>query len=128
MFLEHVNMTVSDLRRTIAFYENILGLKVRWRGKTSNGRDAAHVGDDRCYLALFEAAKPGSPDRDYERPGINHFGFVVDDLEVPRARLAAAGIEPHLEGDYDPGRRLYFYDPDGIEVELVQYDEATTRS
>ena len=121
MFLEHVNLTVTDLDRSIAFYGDLLDLRVRWRGKTTDGAAAAHVGDDRCYLAMFQATESGAPDSDYGRPGINHFGFVVDDLDLVRRRLRAAGVQPHLEQDYEPGHRLYFLDPDGIEVELVQY-------
>jgi hypothetical protein len=46
---------------------------------------------------------------------------VVDDLEDARERLARLGRTVHLEADYDPGRRIYFMDPDGYEVELVAY-------
>ena len=45
----------------------------------------------------------------------------MDDLDAYRARLKARGVALQLEADYEPGRRLYFYDPDGIEVELVEY-------
>ena len=121
MFLEHINFTVSDLDRSLSFYGDLLDLKVRWQGTTNDGRPAAHLGDPRSYLALFQAASPGTTSVDYEQVGLNHFGFVVDDLEAVRRRLGALGIEAHLEADYEPGRRLYFYDPDGIEVELVEY-------
>lgn len=123
MFLEHVNFTVADLDRSIDFYCRLLDLRLRWRRAGSDGvTAAAHVGDDRHYLALFEA-RPGSsrPQPDYESVGLNHFGFVVDDLDAARERLASLGVTAHSEASYDPGRRLYFYDPDGIEVELVEY-------
>ena len=125
MFLEHVNLTVSDLDRSIDFYCNLLGLRVRWRREAGEDCAAAHVGDDRYYLALFEAL-PGSgpPPVDYETVGLNHFGFVVDDLDAARERLVSLGVTPHSEADYEPGRRLYFFDPDGIEVELVKYASA----
>ncbi len=126
MFLEHVNITVSDLDRSIDFYSRLLGLTVRWKGETSSGSRAAHVGDDHCYLALFEATAPGRPVDDYSSPGINHFGFVVDDLDAARKRVTELGAEVHAEMDYDPGRRVYLFDPDGIEVELVEYARATT--
>lgn len=122
MFLEHVNMTVTDVDRSAAFYQELLGLRLRWRGQTSDGREAAHVGDDRSYVAMFQATRPGEPDNDYASAGLNHFGFVVDDLAATRHRLTALGVRPHAEQDYNPGRRLYFLDPDGIEVELVEYD------
>jgi len=126
MHLEHVNLTVSDLGRSIDFYSRLLGLHVRWRREA--GVDltaAAHVGTDEQYIAMFQAA-PGTPRPvvDYEAVGLNHFGFVVDDLDSARNRLADLGVTPHSEADYDPGRRLYFYDPDGTEVELVEYAPA----
>ena len=124
MFLEHVNATVADVDLSVAFYQALLGLRVRWRGQTADGNEAAHVGDDRCYLALFQADRshrPGRAESDYAAVGLNHFGFVVDDLAATKERLVKLGIQPHHEPDYEPGRRLYFLDPDGIEAELVEY-------
>ena len=129
MFLEHINMTVSDLDRSIYFYTTLLGLKLRWRREAGEDTAAAHVGDDRHYLALFQAGSGASPARsDYEAVGLNHFGFVVDDLDEARDRLVDLGISAHSEANYDPGRRLYFLDPDGIEVELVEYQTASLPS
>jgi len=127
MYLEHVNLSVSDLERSIAFYTELFGFEVRWRGFTSDGQPAAHIGDDRMYLAMFQAVAPGTAVKDYGAVGFNHFGFVVDSLDDLRGRLGRMGISPHLEGDYEPGRRLYFHDHDGIEVELVQYEDAPVR-
>ncbi len=126
MILEHVNLTVADLDRSIDFYSKLLGWTVRWSGTTSGGRKAAHLGDDRFYLALFQAesGKTDPPAVDYERTGFNHFGLVVDDLDTLRDRLAELDTSVKAEADYEPGRRLYFLDPDGIEVELVEYDAA----
>ncbi len=125
MFLEHVNLTVSELDRSIEFYSALFGYRVRWRGRTSNGAEAAHVGDERCYLAFFQAERPDRVERDYGEVGLNHFGFVVDDLDAFKRRLQALDVAPHSEQDYEPGRRLYFLDPDGIEVELVEYEHVS---
>jgi catechol 2,3-dioxygenase-like lactoylglutathione lyase family enzyme len=116
-----VNLTVSDLDQSIAFYSDLLDFHVRWKGPIDGDRLGAHVGDDSCYLALFQATEPGAVDHNYLAPGANHFGFVVDDLADARARLDRLGASVHLEADYEPGRRIYFFDPDGYEVELVQY-------
>lgn len=121
MRLEHVNLTVSDLDRSIAFYSDLLDLHVRWKGPIDGERLGAHVGDDSCYLALFQATAPGAVEHDYLKLGVNHFGFVVDDLDAARERIARLGATIHLEGDYEPGRRIYVMDPDGHEVELVAY-------
>ena len=40
--------------------------------------------------------------------------------EIAR-RLRAMGYEPHSHADYEPGRRFYFDDEDGIEFEVVSY-------
>ena len=128
MFLEHVNFTVSDLDRSIDFYSRLFGFKVRWKGTVDDGRLAAHVGDDRQYLALFEAASPGQVRIDMTEVGLNHFGFVVESLDEMKSRLAELGVSTHAEHDYKPGRRLYFFDSDGIEVELVELLASPTQS
>lgn len=122
MNIEHVNITVSSLEKSIDFYCRLFGLKLRWRSPADDPEQpGAHVGDDHSYIAMFEAPQAERVDADYDRVGLNHFGLVVEDLARYRGRLRELGIEPHLERDYEPGRRLYFYDPDGIEVELVEY-------
>lgn len=52
---------------------------------------------------------------------IEHVNLTVSDLAEARRRLGQLGATVHLEGDSEPGRRIYFLDPDGHEVELVQY-------
>ncbi|MDP6442716.1 MAG: VOC family protein [Pirellulaceae bacterium] len=122
MFLEHVNISVVDLDRSVDFYRRLFGFRVRWKGENSKGWPAAHVGDEKTYVALFQPPAPETVAQDYETIGLNHYGFVVEDLEEVKRRLGEMGVEPHLEADYDPGRRIYFYDPDGVEIELSAYD------
>jgi catechol 2,3-dioxygenase-like lactoylglutathione lyase family enzyme len=121
MHLEHVNLTVTDLDRSVAFYSDLLDLQLRWKGEIGGGLQGAHIGDDRSYLALFEADEAGPVRRDYDHPGFNHVGFVVDDLAAARQRLQDLGATVHMEADYEPGERIYTTDPDGHEVELVAY-------
>ncbi len=122
MFLEHVNLTVTDLAKSTDFYRRLFGFDLRWEGKTSAGEPAAHVGDDRSYIALFQSARQPRAEKSYAEAGMNHFGFVVDDLHAMKDRLDSLGVTPTAEADYEPGKRLYFLDPDRIEVELVEYD------
>lgn len=127
MFLEHVNITVQDLDRSVAFYQELLAFGIRWTGQAMGSKGtvrAAHVGDERCYLALFEAEEPARATLDYGRAGLNHVGFNVDDLKATRERAIGLGTTPHSEYEYEPGRRFYIFDPDGIELELVEYPAA----
>jgi catechol 2,3-dioxygenase-like lactoylglutathione lyase family enzyme len=52
---------------------------------------------------------------------LNHVGVVVEDLDATEAKVRAAGFAPHSHADYEPGRRFYFHDRDGIEFEVVSY-------
>jgi catechol 2,3-dioxygenase-like lactoylglutathione lyase family enzyme len=124
MKIEHVNATVSNLERSFEFYNNVFGFYKRWEG-TGIGEVGEvrvwHIGDEDIYLSLFEAEQPGEVVSNYGIPGVNHICFQVDDLNTYRAILKELNINIHLEADYKPGERIYFVDPDGIEIELVQY-------
>lgn len=121
MRIEHANITVNNVNASIAFYQKLFDARVRWQGSTSSGARAAHVGIEDTYLALFEANASGTAPANYGAVGFNHLGFEVDDLDAYRSKLEGMGVELKGEEDYDPGRRLYFYDPDGVEIELVEY-------
>ena len=74
MKLEHVNMTVRDLDRSVDFYCSLLGGRIRWRGQNSVGRAAVHVGTESSYLALFQASESTVheplPSLDSAAPGV----------------------------------------------------------
>ena len=82
-------------------------------------------GTDNSYLALYSVGNPKEPALEsYEvKGGLNHVGIVVDDLDAIEEKVARAGFKPVNHADYDPGRRFYFYDKDGIEFEVVSYSD-----
>ena len=120
--IEHVNVTVTDPGRAASLMEALFGWRIRWQGPALNGGHTIHVGTDDDYVALYTgrgAAYP--PDTFAKGRPLNHIGVEVDDLDDVEARVVAAGLKPFSHGDYDPGRRFYFLDPDGIEYEVVSY-------
>ena len=121
--LEHVNVTVADPDRTARRLCELFGWKVRWRGAAINNGTTVHVGTNDTYLAVYSAGNTAArTDDSYSTTGaLNHIGVVVDDLGQVEARVIAAGYEPHSHADYEPGRRFYFNDDDGIEFEVVSY-------
>lgn len=120
--LEHVNVTVSDPERAARLIEELFGWQVRWKGPARDGGHTIHVGSKEHYLALYTGRSVAYTADDFAkgRP-LNHVGIEVDDLDATEARVAAAGLRPFGHDNYDPGRRFYFLDPDGIEYEVVSY-------
>mgnify|MGYP003482167245 FL=1 len=124
--LEHVNFTASDPQATAAWLCNVFDWKIRWTGDSIYGGTTVHVGSDDTYLAIYSIGHVVSQDprKSYHvRGGLNHMGIVVDDLDKVEAKLKAVGFEPHSHANYEPGRRFYFRDNDGIEFEIVSYSE-----
>jgi catechol 2,3-dioxygenase-like lactoylglutathione lyase family enzyme len=120
--LEHVNVTVADAERTAALLERLFGWRVRWSGPAQGGGRTVHIGTDRQYLALYtERDSDGTPLAWRKGAPLNHVAVEVDDLDAIESRVAAAGLKPFGHGDYEPGRRFYFFDTDGIEFEVVSY-------
>jgi len=123
--LGHLVLMVRDLKRSVAFYTEVLGLEV-----------SDYIADQMCFLRaaadhhdLALAQLPAdSPDRDdlprYTRPGLEHFSYLVDslaDMERAVAILKARGVEiVRGIGKHGPGENcfLVFKDPDGNNVEL----------
>ncbi len=121
-FLEHVNVTVTNPGATAELYIGLFGWKVRWSGKGIHDGNVIHVGDDDSYVALYSLGGDCNKGNTYITVGgLNHLGVVVDDLDAVEEKVKAAGFETRNHADYDPGRRFYFDDPDGIEIEVVSY-------
>ncbi len=118
--IEHVNVTVSDADWSAALMERIFGWQVRWKGPARDNGQVVHVGTPDHYLALY--TPPGGELQRYPKGApLNHVGIEVDDLQATEEKVIAAGLTPFAHGDYEPGRRFYFLDPDGIEYEVVSY-------
>ena len=112
--LAAVHLTVSDLERSISFYETALGLRLHRR----NGAEAAlgAGADDLLVLREQRGARP--PGR---HAGLFHFALLVPSREaLARAlrrlletRTAIQGASDHLVSE-----ALYLPDPDGLGIEI----------
>jgi len=121
-YLEHLNVPVRDIDETARFLITAMPeFRVRHRG-VANGSEWAHVGTDETYFALNAVDNAGATSGG---GGVNHVGFVVDDIEAVRTRLRTAGYR----GGYRSGEvvkhphrlRAYYLDADGNEYEFIQY-------
>jgi predicted enzyme related to lactoylglutathione lyase len=101
--INHIALEVGDVEEALEFYGRVFEFELRGRA----GRMAfIDMGDQ--FIALA-AGRSQEPDRH------RHFGLVVDDLEVARSALEAAGAR------ILPGRGLDFVDPWGNHVQVVEY-------
>lgn len=103
MGINHVALEVDDVEAALAFYAEIFAFTLRGRGP---GRAFIDLGDQ--FIALSEG-------RTQQADAHRHFGLVVDDREVVRAALEAAGAK------ILPGPFLDFLDPFGNRIEVVDY-------
>ncbi|MBN1834371.1 MAG: VOC family protein [Spirochaetales bacterium] len=138
--LEHVGLSVSNLERSIAFYRDLLGLKlirVLECGEESRLDEVvgipgcvariAHLESEKAMLELFEYVRPrgeGIPGGRRRQADLGHIhaGFTSDDVRGEYARLKGQGVEFLSEPvEFRPGVWIvYFYGPDGEVGELRQ--------
>ena len=106
--LNHASLIVSDVDRSVSFYQKVFGLPVK--SEQTGGVNLA-VGRD-AFLGIYQAGANASPE-------INHFCFGLESFEP--ARVTAALGEHGLEAESrtrDGVTQLYCRDPDGLRVQL----------
>lgn len=123
--LEHANLAVRDVDDTLRFLQTAFpDFRIRGEGKTWQGWRWVHVGNDDTYIAVNEAPEPATEAWvPYAgRPGTNHLGYVVEDVDALQARMRAAGYHDSTVPNRHPHRkRVYFHDGEGNDWEFVQY-------
>ena len=144
----HVSFTVSNLEASVKWYTEILGLEfvrsqVQHNEYTSKlvALPEAHlkvaqlcvpgqtVPISRHHIELVEYVHPRGEDipLNSNRTGVCHWAFVVDNIHAEFKRLKALGVKFKAEepiaikaGVNKGGYTIYFTDPDGITLELLQ--------
>src|SRR5205823_1856553 len=133
--INHVTLSVSDVKRSVDFYQGLFGMPVTSRqGMTTN----LQIGPGPQFLGVSAAGS--------NPPNINHLCLGVDNFDVDRVMsiLAQRGIKktdaagnagggglgggpmlmrvrmrgPEAGGEQAGTPELYFSDPDGIVVQL----------
>lgn len=113
-----VRLQVSDLDRSLAFYEGLLGLHVIERAA-----DAARLGaanSDRALLELRAGAEHQTSRRG--RLGLYHFAVLLPDraaLGSLLGHLLAQRVHPGA-ADHLVSEALYLQDPDDLGIELYR--------
>lgn len=122
IYLEHANITVNNLQEAIKFFQTAFP-HFRIRGGGNGTREWVHIGDDDTYIAINQAKENDlKVDKNYDKIGINHIGFVVKNVEEIANNLLNNGYKRDFPKEVEQFRiRDYFADADGNQYEFVQY-------
>jgi catechol 2,3-dioxygenase-like lactoylglutathione lyase family enzyme len=138
--LHHVGVTVADLERSAAFYEDVFGGEREWLIEAEGdgvdqmtrvpGTSMRVTSLKLPYgaLELFEFSSPEGRvnDRRLNDVGATHVCLEVDDVDAVYEKLGELGVEcwyppqESTEGPLKGLRFFYFQDPDGLMVEVLR--------
>ena len=114
--LNHIIMTVKDIKTSQAFYGNLLGFELK------NIADGFFFSVGGVAIFFFSSNQPIPDDRFNEfRIGLDHLAFAAPSEEALQSfaeRLQAAGVETNGVETYHTGNKyVAFRDPDNIQLE-----------
>ena len=125
--VHHVDLVVSSIERSLPFYRELLG-PLGWHRirevEGERGETIWYLGGPGTGIGLREAQTDGDYDR--YRLGLHHVALEASTRAAVDERYrwlveSGARIEsPPREYGYIPGYyAVFFYDPDGIKLEIV---------
>lgn len=118
--IKHLAIRTTDVEKTVAFYKEVFGLK-----QVGLGISGVYLSDGHINLAIL---KPNRKNKDgTDVVGIDHLGFLVEDVEGTLARLNQMGGKPitdHVRPPLtDPSNPQSYYEikcsgPDEQEIDI----------
>jgi methylmalonyl-CoA/ethylmalonyl-CoA epimerase len=115
--LRHIALYTDDMQATATFYEKAFALE-----RVLEREFAITLSDGVVSLAIVDARR-----HPQGRTGLDHIGFLVDDMEKSAATLTAAGSEhvgqiSRTRADANIERK--YRDPDGLVFDIVTAEHA----
>jgi len=127
----HVRLTVTDIARSRAFYEEVFGFDVAMEvppdADEATRQKLAFLFGGVIYqfeggLFGLRPAAPGTDRFSEDRVGLDHLSFAVPtraDLDDAASALDALGVSHGGVKNIGPAFILEFRDPDGVALELL---------
>jgi glyoxylase I family protein len=129
MSVQHVDLVVSSIERSLPFYRDLLaplGFHRIGEVEGERGETIWYLSGAASALGLREAQTPSEGPYDRYRVGLHHLAFEARSRGVVNERAGwlrdqGAEIESGPEEfAYLPGYyAVFFYDPDGMKLEIV---------
>jgi catechol 2,3-dioxygenase-like lactoylglutathione lyase family enzyme len=140
MRVSHIGICVSDWKRSLRFYHDVLGFRylheLEVKGEPSDtllrltdvALRAVYLEREGVRIELLHYESPGHVGAGEPRPmnqlGLTHLSLRVDDLDGMLAEVAAAGVhvlrETRIEIPAARTKAAFISDPDGTLIELVE--------
>ena len=122
--VHHLNVSVTDLERSGAWYIEVLGLRKGWEMEDVEGRGRKlvllHPTDPLRIVLSFHGSNNGEPFSEF-RTGFDHVAFSVTDreaLEAWRRRFEELGVNHSPIKEGATGWLITFRDPDNLQFEM----------
>jgi len=147
--IDHINIVVSDLGKSVKFYTELLGFEKTNSAHLEGDWIESIVGIKGVVADVaFIVAPAGEPRIEllcYKSPigesipanslantiGLRHIALRVDDIQASAKKLKDAGVRllsepvtvPTTVVTHDAGHKMlcYFHDPDGVLLEITEY-------
>ncbi|MEK3767439.1 VOC family protein [Paenibacillus sp. FSL R5-0887] len=113
-----VQIRVSNLERSLTFYQNVVGLRVL----RQTGREVEMTADGQNVLLILREIENARVIRPNSVAGLYHFAILVPDrpsLGLVVRNLISSGIEVG-QGDHLVSEALYIQDPDNNGIEIYR--------
>jgi catechol 2,3-dioxygenase-like lactoylglutathione lyase family enzyme len=104
--IDHISIQVTDLQRSIAFYQKIFGLSILGEDKPN---EIVRMGTTRVIISLHHKPPTGI---------VDHFAIAIDgfDQNAVTQALKQQGLTAEQNLDYG----FYVRDPEGVPVQIVR--------
>lgn len=136
--IAHTAISVADMERSLAFYRDLLGMKVEMDVESTSRKLGVIVGlpDAQSRIVMLNAGNQRIELFQYRAPvgeslpedrrqcdnGLTHIAFNITDMDGMCAKLKEKGVEFYSEVQ-TMGREMrvvYFKDPDGVTLEFME--------
>jgi catechol 2,3-dioxygenase-like lactoylglutathione lyase family enzyme len=136
--LAHICFKTDQRERMIAFYRDVLGLRIKFTLANKDGREFGYYFEcgDRSFLELFDQRGAvrqwgGEVTALQSPPGTfyQHFCLEVERLEEFRTGLIAKQVPvTDIAVGMDGSKQCWIRDPDGNSIELMEYTDASLQT
>jgi catechol 2,3-dioxygenase-like lactoylglutathione lyase family enzyme len=123
--IDHLNLTVADINRSVEFYQRVLGMKTENMGE---GRAALYFGQQKIHLDAAKGldANGGPMAMSGEKRMPAHICFITDaPMGEVTAHLESCGVPVRMQGPRAGAigtiQSVYIDDPDRNSIEIASY-------